>query len=256
VSVLRVLVVGWWMHLKILSRSAFDGILAIVYPLFFAATVFFIYGQSADQQALVAAAVGASAMGVWSAVSTSSATTLQRERQQGTLELLVAAPRPFAVLIAPVTLAMATIGLYSFVATLVFARVCFGIQIQVADPVVFLFSCLALALAIGLMGFLLAVTSVRYRSAWALGTSFEFPVWLLCGFVVPLMVLPEWTRPISWALPPTWGINALNHAVVGESAWVDVLACLLTGAVYAAIAALLAGRLITAARRHATLALS
>lgn len=255
-SSLRVLTVGWWMHLKMLSRSAFDGILAIVYPLFFAATVFFIYGQSADQDALIAAAVGASAMGVWSAVSTSAATAIQRERQQGTLELLVAAPRPFALLMAPVTLAMATIGLYSFVATLVFARVFFGIHISVADPVMFLVCCLALALAIGLMGFLLSVTSVRYRSAWALGTAFEFPVWLLCGFVVPLLVLPTWTRPISWALPPTWGINALNHAVVGEPAWLDVFACLAIGAVYAGVAALLAGRLITSAREHATLALS
>lgn len=255
-SVARILAVGWWLHLKILSRSAFDGILAIIYPLFFAATVFFVYGQSADPDALVASAVGASAMGVWSAVSTSAATTLQHERQQGTLELLVASPRPFALLVAPITLAMATIGLYSFVATLLFGRLAFGIRITVSDPLVFVVASLALALAIGLMGFLLAVTSVRYRSAWALGTAFEFPVWLLCGFVVPLLVLPAWTRPISWALPPTWGINALDHAVTGTPAWLDVAVCLALGLGYAAVAAALANRLVRAAREHATLALS
>lgn len=253
---LRVLMVGWWLHLKILSRSAFDGALAIIYPLFFATTVFFVYGQSADAGALVAAAVGASAMGIWSAVSTSAATTLQRERHQGTLELLVAAPRPFSLVIAPITLAMATIGLYSFVATLLFGRIFFGIRLEVTDPVVFVIACVALALAIGLMGFLLAVVSVRYRTAWALGTAFELPVWLLCGFVVPLAVLPMWTRPISWALPPTWGINALNHAVTGTDAWIDVLVCVGLAGAYAGLAALLAGRVITSARRHATLALS
>lgn len=252
----RVLYVGWWLHLKILSRSAFDGVLAIIYPLFFAATVFFIYGQSADPEALVAAAVGASAMGIWSAVSTSAATTLQRERHQGTLELLVAAPRPFSLVIAPITLAMATIGLYSFVATLIFGRVFFGIALSVTDPVVFAVACVALTLSIGLMGFLLAIVSVRYRSAWALGTAFEFPVWLLCGFVVPLTVLPDWALPVAWVLPPTWGLHALDHAVTGTAAWLDVVVCLALAAGYAVVAALLAGRVVAAARRNATLALS
>ena len=255
-TVLRLLVVGWWLHLKILSRSAFDGLLGLLYPLFFATTVFLIYGQSADPDKLVSAAVGASAMGIWSAVSTSAATTLQRERSQGTLELLVAAPRPFTLIVSPITIALATIGLYSFAVTLLFGRLVFGIRLHVTNWAAFAISCLAIAIAIGLMGFLLAIVSVRYRSAWALGSSFEFPVWLLCGFVVPLQVLPTWTRPISWALPPTWGINALNDAVSGRSAWPDILACLGLGLLFAGAGALLAGRLINSARTKATLVLN
>jgi ABC-2 type transport system permease protein len=252
----RLLAVGWWLHLKILSRSAFDGVLGILYPLFFATTVFFIYGQSTDPDKLVAAAVGASAMGVWSAVSTSAATTLQRERSQGTLELLVAAPRPFPLIIAPITLALATIGLYSFVATLLWGHVAFGIRLTITDPVAFVLSCMALATAIGLMGFLLAVVSVRYRSAWALGTALEFPVWLLCGFVIPLSLLPHWSHPLSWLLPPTWGIFALDDSVTGHAAWPDIALCLVLGLAYAAFGAALSSRLIESARSRATLALN
>ena len=102
-STLRLVVVLWWLQLKMRSRSSFDGILAIVYPLFFATTIFFMYRQNGDQAALVSAAVGASLMGVWSAVSTSASTTLQGERRQGTLELLVAAPTPFSLVILPAT---------------------------------------------------------------------------------------------------------------------------------------------------------
>ena len=48
-----------------------------------------------------------------------SATTLmQRERRAGTLELVVAAPTPFSLVLLPITFAMATIGLYSVVATI------------------------------------------------------------------------------------------------------------------------------------------
>jgi len=256
VTIVRLLVVGWWLHLKVMSRSAFDGLLGLLYPLFFATTVFLIYGQSTNPDKLVAAAVGASAMGIWSAVSTSAATTLQRERSQGTLELLVAAPRPFPLIVSPITIALATIGLYSFAATLLFGRVVFGIKLHVTDWAAFVIACLVIAVAIGLMGFLLAIVSVRYRSAWALGTAFEFPIWLLCGFVVPLQVLPTWTRPISWALPPTWGINALNDAAAGRSAWPDIAACLVLGLLFAGVGSLLAGRLVNAARSKATLVLN
>ncbi len=39
----------------------------------------------------------------------------------------------------------------------------------------------------------------------------EYPVWLVCGFLVPLTLFPDWVRPISWVLAPTWGINAIRE---------------------------------------------
>ena len=57
----RLVAIGWMLHLRMISRSAFDGLLAIVYPLFFATSVFFIYGQGASEGELVTAAVGATA---------------------------------------------------------------------------------------------------------------------------------------------------------------------------------------------------
>ncbi len=166
-TVIRLLTIGWMFHLKMYSRSAFDGLLAIVYPLFFATSIFFIYGEDASELQLVAAAVGAAAMGVWIAVSDSAARTLQRERYRGTLELLVAAPTRFPLLIAPMTLAMATFGLYSFVATLIWGRVLFGIRISFTEPLAFAVGSVALAIGVGMVGFVLAMAAVRYRSAWA-----------------------------------------------------------------------------------------
>lgn len=129
---LRVVAVAWWLQLKIRSRSSFDGILAILYPLFFATTVFLMFRSGGAQgPTLLSAAVGASVMGVWSATSTTAASSLQQERRQGTLELLVAAPTPLPLLILPVTLSMATIGAYSLVATLLWGRLVFGIEIAV-----------------------------------------------------------------------------------------------------------------------------
>jgi ABC-2 type transport system permease protein len=255
-ATLRLLAVGWWLQLKMRSRSAFDGILAIVYPMFFATSVLLMYRQGGSASALVGAAVGASVLGVWSAVATTASTSLQQERRLGTLELLVAAPRPFPLVVVPMTMAMGTIGLYSLLATLLWGRFAFGIPLSLEHPLVFVLASVATAIGVSLMGFLLAVSAVRYRGAWALGTAFEFPVWLVCGFLVPVASLPDWVAPISWLLPPTWGAAAIRDAAFGGSPWSDIALCLALSLLYGAVGTWLCGRLVTSARTNATLALT
>lgn len=252
----RLVVVTWWLQLKIRSRSAFDGILGLIWPIFFATTVFLMFRAGAQSAALVSAAVGASVMGVWSATSTAAGSALQSERFQGTLELMVAAPRPFPLLILPITLSMATVGAYSMAATLLWGQFVFGIDIVVRNPSAFLLAVLVTVVAIGVLGFLIAVSSVRYRASWALGNAFEMPVWLICGFLVPLSALPGWVRPISWVLAPTWGMSAIRAAAEGRTAWLDMAMCLGLAALYGLIGTLLAGRIVDSARTHATLALT
>ena len=69
-AVLRVLALGWFFHLKMLARSAFDGVLGVIWPLFFATSAVLMYGIDGDERTLLYAAIGASVMGVWSSVST------------------------------------------------------------------------------------------------------------------------------------------------------------------------------------------
>ena len=253
---LRVLGVGWWFHLKMLARSAFDGILGILWPLFFATIAFLMYGLNGDDESLLYAGIGASVLGVWSSVSTSGSSVVQRERWQGTLELLVAAPVPLPVVLLPITVAMATIGLYSMVATLLWGHFLFGIDVPLEQPLLFVLSVPVTVMSIGALGFVLSVTVVRYRTAWALGSSLEEPVWLVSGFLVPLTVLPDWVRPISWVLAPTWGVNAIRESALGGSPLPDLLLCAGLGLVYLLIGVLCAETVLRSARRHATLALT
>jgi ABC-2 type transport system permease protein len=110
--------------------------------------------------------------------------------------------------------------------------------------------------SIGLLGFLFAVSFVRWRSAWALGNMFEYPVWLICGFLVPLSLFPAWVRPISWVLAPTWGIAAIRESALGGTPWPDIGMCAALGIVYVALGILVTERLLRAARERATLALT
>lgn len=246
----------YWLQFKILAISPFEGFLCIVFPLMFATAALLVYQVNDDPAAMLYAGLGAAAMGIWTAMMVPASSLLNRERWQGTLELVVAAPTRFSLVILPITLAMATIGLYSVVATIVWDRYVFGIDLQVESWPFFLAGVLLSALTIAEIGFLLAVTAVRYRTSWALGAALEYPGWLLCGFVIPLELLPDVLRPFSYALPTTWAVEAMRVAAVGGAPWRELGLCLAVGTAYAVLAAVLGVRLIDSARRNATLALT
>ena len=252
----RLLALGWIVHLKMLSQSAFDGVLGIMWPLFFATIAFFMFRTSGDANTLVYAAIGASVMGVWSSTSVSASSAIQRQRWQGTLELLVAAPVHFSLVMLPITIAMSTIGIYSMASTLLWGRLLFGIDVHLDHPLAFAVAVPATILAIGMLGFLLSVTVVRYRTAWALGNAIEYPVWLVCGFLVPLSLFPGWVRPISWALAPTWGVRAIREAALGGTPWPDAAICIALGLGYAAAGVLLVETVLRSARASAALSLT
>ena len=252
----RLLVFGWLLNVKVMMRSAFNGVLSVVWPMFFATTAFFMYRAGHDQHTLLFASLGASVMGIWSATSTSASSILQRERRHGTLELLAAAPANFALVLLPVSVAMTTVGLYSMVATLLWGHFVFGIAMHLVHPLLFVLAVPVTIASVGALGFLLSVACVRYRSAWALGNALEYPVWLICGFLVPLSLLPGWVGPVSWILAPTFGVRAIREAALGGTPVGDLLACAGLGVAYFTIGIVIADRVLRAARRTAALQLS
>ena len=205
---------------------------------------------------LIYASLGAAVMGMWSSVSTSAGSAMQRERWWGTLELLVAAPRHFALVLLPATLGLATVGIYNLAATLLWGRFLFGVHISIAHPLLFALAVVGTILAFGGLGFLFAVSFVRWRAAWVLGNFFEYPVWLICGFLVPLALLPGWVHPVSWALAPTWGMNAIRESALGGSPLDDLGLSLGLGLGYVALGVLVTDRVLRAAQLRGSLSLT
>jgi len=255
-SALRFVGVTWLLQLKMIMRSPFDGVGNVLYPLFFATTAFFVFQAGHGPRTLIYAALGAAVMGMWSSVSTSAGSAMQRERWWGTLELLVVAPRHFSLVLFPSTLGLATVGIYNLAATLLWGRFAFGIHVTIVHWLLFCLSVGGTVLAFGGLGLLFAVSFVRFRAAWVLGNFFEYPVWLICGLLVPLALLPAWVRPIAWVLAPTWGMNAIRQSALGGSPVNDLLICLGLGLAYVAIAVLVTDRVLQDARARGTLSLT
>jgi ABC-2 type transport system permease protein len=244
------------LQLRVLSTSLFDGLLAVFFPMMFATAALLVYRIKGDPEAMQYAGLGAAIMGMWTCQGVIASSLLTRERWAGTLELLVAAPIPLARVLVPITMALSTIGLYCVVATIAWERWVFDLPLEIASWPLFVLSVLTAALTLALFGFFLSVTAVRYRTSWALGAALEYPGWLLCGFLVPVDLLPTWIHPLSWSIPTTWAMAAVRDSANGVSPWGHLGLCVVIGLAYAAVAAYLGRRLVDSARRHATLALT
>ncbi|MSO96303.1 MAG: ABC transporter permease [Thermoleophilia bacterium] len=248
--------IGWRFHLVNLSRSAFYVLVSILQPVIFSSIAFFVARTGSEDAALLRLALGAGLMGIWSATLFGSGGAIQWQRRQGTLELLVGAPRPFLATLLPLTLATSTLGLYSIAATLVWGRLLFKIPLAFAHPWQLALALPVTVVSLGLLGLLLASTFILYRQANAFSNLLEYPIWLATGLLVPLSLLPGWVTPISWALSPTWGMRAIEEAAFGGSAWAELGACLGLGLGYLAVSAVTLRNFERLARDRATLSLT
>ncbi|MGA5063326.1 ABC transporter permease [Streptomyces exfoliatus] len=252
----RLVLVGVRTHVSYMSRSPLEITFAVLVPLVYATLAVYLFRAAGDPDRLLTASVGAGLMGIWGSVLFGSGGAVQNQRWLGTLETLVVAPTPLALVLLPITLATAVIGTYAMGATVLWGVLLFDVPLDFAHPLLFLVAVPVCVLALGMMGLLLAATFVLLRNANALANPLDTPVWLLSGLLVPVTVLPAWTHPVSWALPTTWGARAVHAATSGGDVVAPLLAAVALGAGYALVAVLVLGRVERRARAAATLALT
>lgn len=250
----------WLFQLRLFMLSDFFILTAVVQPIIFATIAFFLFrvgGDAAGEQTLLFAALGTGMMGVWSTTLFGGGGAIAWQRWEGTLELLVSAPRRYDLTLLGQTLATTTFGFYSMVATVAWGVLLFGMPLAASFPLVLPLALLAAVLGLGVFGMLLATTFVLYRHANALSNLLEYPIWIATGMLVPLVLLPGWLGPVSWVLVPTWGMEAIRGAAIGsEPPWLAIAMCLVLAVVYYLAARKILVFVIDKARRDATLNLA
>jgi ABC-2 type transport system permease protein len=253
---MRLLGRGWLMHIKHLTSSGFFVLTSAVQPIVFATMAFSLFRAGDRADALVYAAVGAGMLSIWSTTLIGSGQALTLLRTAGLLELLVAAPVPFGFVLAPITVATATVGLYALVSTLAWGWLLFDIPIRPEHPGLLAVALVVTVFGLGMLGMVFASVLVRVRYANALTNLFDYPVWLLSGMLVPVELLPGWARPLSWLLPPTWGVRAIRESVLGGQPGFAIGMGLVLGVAYLGVGVLTIRKFETLARARASLALS
>lgn len=159
--------------------------------------------------------VGSGLTGLWSSLLFISGNSINAERWSGTLESLVAIPTPFEVIVFGKNLGNVVQSLLSMVLGYVIAAFAFGYSLYIQQPALFIVSVILAVVAFISFGLIIAPIFVMNPGVRAWQNAMEFPVYVLCGFLFPVALLPGWTNPVSYLLPPYWAAVALHGTSTG-----------------------------------------
>lgn len=181
----------------------------VVQPLLVATLALFMLKDTA-QNAAMFVVVGSGLTGLWSSLLFISGNSINNERWQGTLETLVGMPTPFEVVVFGKNLANVMQSLLAMTGAYLLASILFGYSLSFDQPWMFVISLLLSIFAFVSFGLTIAPLFVMYREIQQWQNAMEFPVYILAGFLFPILLLPGWTTPISYLLPPYWAAVALH----------------------------------------------
>ena len=151
-------------------------------------------------------------MAQWAMALLVAGELVETERWYGTLELVVASPTSFAVLLAGRVAAVCALGTVAFVEVWAVAALGFGLDVTVAHPGLFLAAAAATTLAVTGWATVLAAGLVLTRSAHVLRNSLTFPVYVVGGVLVPVSFLPGPLPALSRAVFLSWSADLLRAA--------------------------------------------
>jgi ABC-2 type transport system permease protein len=219
---------------KLLMRSRFSLIAAVLQPIVYASITGFMLEAGARERLTTGTMLGAAVMGSWTSVLFLAGGTLNWERRQGTLPFLVAAPVPLLAVAAGSCTAAALLSLYSMAGSLALGALVFDVPLELAHPALFVLATLVMIVSMSLLGLLLCGAFVLYRQAGMFTNMLEYPVWIVCGLLVPVSTLSPGFAALGALLAPRWALDALRGAAMGgSSVWPGTAACCGLGAAYA-----------------------
>lgn len=208
----------------------------------------------ADRPDLTAYAVLAPALiALWQMALQTAGELVTAERDNGSLEGLLATPGSFTALLTGRIGAVTAVSLLAFVEAWLIAWLMTGTPLAVAHPAVLAATVLVSAVAATGTAGIMAAVFVLSRSARIFQNSLSYPFYVLGGVLVPAALLPE---PLTWLsrlVFLSWTSDLLRDAV-SPGPVAGVVPRLLAVAVLGAAAWALGHRLLlrTLARLRAT----
>ena len=176
-------------------------------------SIYLKYPSSVTQYIVVGNAVQSMSFSAVFAV----ANITSQDKWQGTLPSTMVTPANRAALFVGRASFQVLLSAMIAAAGLLYAAVIFGVSFATAD-----FAGIAITVlltSITMIGFGLLISSVGLymRTAMIVANIFLFVTLLLSGINFPVSALPAWLQPVSWAIPLTYGTQAVRMAISGTS---------------------------------------
>lgn len=253
---LRTMALAAEMATRYAAADAFIIFAVFIQPLIIAALgLFMLRGRGGNYGIFVV--VGSGLTGLWSSLLFISGSAITRERWMGTLEGVVGMPTQLWIIVLGKNIAHVVQSLASMVMAYVLASLLFGYPLTVAQPALFAASVIFIVISLVCFGLVLSPFFVVNADAHHFRNGLEYPIFILCGFLFPIALLPGWTNPLSYVLAPYWAARALHSTALGEATMASLVTdwAMMLGLAggYVLLAAILFRWLLNKARRDGTL---
>lgn len=174
-------------------------------------------GQSGDFVAFLI--LGQTIFSLFTNLNWRGGMAIQRERWQGTLEIIMQAPTSRVAYILGESAFGLIDGGWTVLLALIVTGFAFGADFTLADP---LLAAAVLVLTLSAMvalSLFFAAFYVLTRSAGPLSFAIQTPVRFFTGTSFPVSALPLFLQTISYALPMTYGMIAVRDVFTGQGSW-------------------------------------
>ncbi|WP_289019097.1 ABC transporter permease [Desulfobacter postgatei] len=141
------------------------------------------------------------------------AVTVTFEKKNRSFERLLLAPIPIELLMLAKTSGAILFGVVNAFVPILMAV--FLIDLGHVDWLVFIPAVFLISVASTFLGLFIAVAVNEVFEAQTFSNFFRFPMIFLCGLFFPISSLPVFLKPLSYALPLTYGADMLHGAIHG-----------------------------------------
>jgi ABC-2 type transport system permease protein len=149
------------------------------------------------------------------------------ERTSGNLERLQATPLRESEIVVGYAIAFSIIGMLQSIILLVIGITVFNIMIVGHIGLAFLVIALLAIVSLSL-GIMLSSLAKREAQAIQFFPIIVLPTFLLAGIFWPVEAIPSWLRPLSYAIPPSYAVDATRSVMLRGwgigGIWVDIAA--------------------------------
>lgn len=157
---------------------------------------------------------GVMALSILFGTTSMLAVTITFERKSRSFERLLLAPISLNLLMLAKTSGAIMFGAANAFVPVLFAF--FMTDLSGANWCMALGSVILIAITSTFLGLFIAVSVSQVFEAQTFSNFFRFPMLFLCGLFIPLSSLPAFLRPLSYALPLTYGVDILKTALNGN----------------------------------------
>jgi ABC-2 type transport system permease protein len=138
---------------------------------------------------------------------------LVQERLQQTLELVVAAPAQYFVVLISRVAVITSLSVFGFIEAWIVVRLVFDVTVSVSHPwllaTVIIFTIISATftalITVGVLCF--------GRTPRTIQNSLVFPIYILGGVLVPVELLPNWLEPFSNVLFVSWAAELMRDSL-------------------------------------------